>query len=72
MRAWARGGGGPTIRWFDTRSLLCDAMRRSLPCPRHTDLTETTWSTGVPSHNDRDGDLYMLGMVHFSGNFHIW
>jgi oligosaccharide reducing-end xylanase len=30
------------------------------------------WSTATPSHNYWDGVLYMLGMVHISGKFHIW
>jgi len=30
------------------------------------------WSTGVPSRDYWGGVLYMLGMVHVSGNFRIW
>jgi oligosaccharide reducing-end xylanase len=43
-----------------------------LPTSSGKAFVDKLWSTGVPSGNYWDGVLYMLGMVHVSGNFHIW
>ena len=43
-----------------------------LPASSGKAFVDKIWSTGVPSHNYWDGVLYMLGMVHVSGNFRIW
>jgi oligosaccharide reducing-end xylanase len=44
----------------------------ALPASSGKAFVDKLWSTSVPSRNYWDGVLYMLGMVHVSGNFHIW
>jgi oligosaccharide reducing-end xylanase len=44
----------------------------ALPASSGKSFVDKLWSTATPSHNYWDGVLYMLGMVHVSGNFHIW
>jgi oligosaccharide reducing-end xylanase len=43
----------------------------ALPASSGKPFVDKLWSTGVPSGNYWDGVLYMLGMLHVSGNFHI-
>ena len=43
-----------------------------LPASSGKAFVDKIWSTGVPSRDYWDGVLYMLGMVHVSGNFRIW
>ena len=43
-----------------------------LPASSGKAFVDKLWSTGVPSRNYWDGVLYMLGMLHVSGNFRIW
>jgi len=44
----------------------------ALPASSGKPFVDKLWSTGVPSSNYWDGVLYMLGMLHVSGNFRIW
>jgi len=44
----------------------------ALPASSGKTFVDKLWSTGVPSSNYWDGVLYMLGMLHVSGNFRIW
>jgi oligosaccharide reducing-end xylanase len=44
----------------------------ALPTSSGKTYVDKLWSTGVPSHNYWDGVLYMLGLLHVSGNFHSW
>jgi len=44
----------------------------ALPASSGKPFVDKLWSTGVPSANYWDGVLYMLGMLHVSGNFRIW
>jgi len=44
----------------------------ALPASSGKPFVDKLWSTGVPSGNYWDGVLYMLGMLHVSGNFRIW
>ncbi len=44
----------------------------ALPASSGKAFVDKLWSTGVPNGNYWDGVLYMLGMLHVSGNFHIW
>jgi oligosaccharide reducing-end xylanase len=44
----------------------------ALPASSGKPFVDKLWSTGVPAGNYWDGVLYMLGMLHVSGNFHIW
>jgi oligosaccharide reducing-end xylanase len=43
-----------------------------LPSSSGKAFVDKLWSQAVPSRNYWDGVLYMLGMVHVSGNFRIW
>jgi len=43
-----------------------------LPASSGKAFVDKLWSTAVPSRNYWDGVLYMLGMLHVSGNFRIW
>lgn len=44
----------------------------ALPASSGKTFVDKLWSTGIPNGNYWDGVLYMLGMLHVSGNFHIW
>jgi oligosaccharide reducing-end xylanase len=44
----------------------------ALPASSGKPFVDKLWSTPVPSSNYWDGVLYMLGMLHVSGNFRIW
>jgi oligosaccharide reducing-end xylanase len=44
----------------------------ALPASSGKPFVDKLWSTAVPSGNYWDGVLYMLGMLHVSGNFRIW
>jgi oligosaccharide reducing-end xylanase len=44
----------------------------ALPASSGKPFVDKLWSTAVPSSNYWDGVLYMLGMLHVSGNFRIW
>jgi oligosaccharide reducing-end xylanase len=43
-----------------------------LPASSGKPFVDKLWSLAVPSGNYWDGVLYMLGMLHVSGNFRIW
>lgn len=61
----SRTNGGATIG--------CNAtLGFALPTSSGKTYVDKLWSTGVPSHNYWDGVLYMLGLLHVSGNFRIW
>jgi oligosaccharide reducing-end xylanase len=44
----------------------------ALPESSGKPFVDKLWSTSVPSGNYWDGVLYMLGVLHVSGNFRIW
>jgi oligosaccharide reducing-end xylanase len=44
----------------------------ALPASSGKAFVDKLWSTGVPSRDYWNGVLYMLGMLHVSGNFRIW
>jgi oligosaccharide reducing-end xylanase len=44
----------------------------ALPSSSGKAFVDKLWSAGVPSRDYWGGVLYMLGMVHVSGNFRIW
>jgi oligosaccharide reducing-end xylanase len=44
----------------------------ALPSSSGKAFVDKLWSTAVPSHDYWNGVLYMLGMLHVSGNFRIW
>ena len=61
----SRTSGGATVG--------CNAtLGFALPASSGKTYVDKIWSTAVPSHNYWDGVLYMLGLLHVSGNFHIW
>ena len=61
----ARNNGGAAVGCNSTLGF-------ALPASSGKAFVDKLWSTGVPSGNYWDGVLYMLGMLHVSGNFHIW
>ena len=61
----ARTSGGATVG--------CNAtLGFALPASSGKSYVDKLWSIAVPSHVYWDGVLYMLGLLHVSGNFHIW
>ena len=44
----------------------------ALPASSGKPFVDKLWSLAVPSGNYWDGVLYMLGMLHVTGNFRIW
>jgi oligosaccharide reducing-end xylanase len=44
----------------------------ALPASSGKPFVDKLWSANVPGGNYWDGVLYMLGMLHVSGNFRIW
>src|SRR6187402_2136078 len=61
----SRNNGGATIGCNSTLGF-------ALPASSGKPFVDKLWSTGVPSANYWDGVLYLLGMLHVSGNFRIW
>jgi oligosaccharide reducing-end xylanase len=56
-----------------TATLACNAtLGFALPASSGKPFVDKLWSTAVPAGNYWDGVLYMLGMLHVSGNFRIW
>jgi oligosaccharide reducing-end xylanase len=61
----SRNNGGATIGSNATLGF-------ALPAASGKPFVDKLWSTNVPNGNYWDGVLYMLGMLHVSGNFRIW
>jgi len=61
----SRNNGGASVGCNSTLGF-------GLPASSGKAFVDKLWSTGVPSHDYWNGVLYMLGMVHVSGNFRIW
>ena len=61
----SRNNGAPEIRCNSTLGF-------GLPSSSGKAFVDKLWSTGVPSRDYWNGVLYMLGMLHVSGKFHIW
>jgi len=43
-----------------------------LPASTGKPFVDKIWSTNVPNRDYWNGVLYMLGLLHVSGNFHLW
>ncbi len=43
-----------------------------LPASSGKAFVDKLWSTNPPNHDYWNGVLYMLAMVHVSGNFQLW
>ena len=43
-----------------------------LPTSSCKAFVDKLWSTNPPNHDYWNGVLYMLAMVHVSGNFQLW
>jgi oligosaccharide reducing-end xylanase len=63
--ASSRNNGGAAVGCNSTLGF-------GLPAASGKPFVDKLWSLSVPSANYWDGVLYMLGMLHVSGNFHIW
>jgi len=61
----SRNNGGASVGCNSTLGF-------GLPSSSGKAFVDKLWSTGVPSHDYWNGVLYMLGMLHVSGNFRIW
>jgi oligosaccharide reducing-end xylanase len=61
----SRNNGAPAVGCNSTLGF-------GLPSSSGKAFVDKLWSTGVPSRDYWGGVLYMLGMVHVSGNFRIW
>ena len=61
----SRNSGGASVGCNSTLGF-------GLPSSSGKAFVDKLWSTGVPSHDYWNGVLYMLGMLHVSGNFRIW
>ncbi len=61
----SRNNGAPAVGCNSTLGF-------GLPSSSGKAFVDKLWSTGVPSRDYWGGVLYMLGMLHVSGNFHIW
>ena len=52
---------------------FCDAtLGFGLPASSGKAFVDKIWSAAVPSHDYWNGLLYMLGLLHVSGNFHLY
>jgi oligosaccharide reducing-end xylanase len=63
--ASSRNNGAPEIGCNSTLGF-------ALPSSSGKAFVDKLWSTAVPSRDYWGGTLYMLGMLHVSGNFRIW
>ena len=77
--AWQKDTYAPKFGAYSTThnngaaQVSCNAtLGFGLPAASGKPFVDKLWSTSVPSHNYWDGVLYMLGMLHLSGNFRIW
>ena len=61
----SRNNGGASVGCNSTLGF-------GLPSSSGKAFVDKLWSTGVPSRDYWNGVLYMLGMLHVSGNFRIW
>jgi len=61
----SRNNGAPAVGCNSTLGF-------GLPSSSGKAFVDKLWSTAVPSRDYWGGVLYMLGMVHVSGNFRIW
>jgi len=61
----SRNNGAPAVGCNSTLGF-------GLPSSSGKAFVDKLWSTGVPSRDYWNGVLYMLGMLHVSGNFRIW
>ena len=53
--------------------MACDSLLGfGLPASSGKAFVDKLWSAGIPNVDYWDGVLYMLGIVHLSGNFHLW
>jgi oligosaccharide reducing-end xylanase len=43
-----------------------------LPASTGKPFVDKLWSTTIPKRDYWNGVLYMLAMLHVSGNFHLW
>jgi len=44
----------------------------ALPTSSGKAFVDKIWSMGVPNRDYWNGVLYMLGLLHVSGNFKLW
>ena len=61
----SRNNGAPAVGCNSTLGF-------ALPSSSGKAFVDKLWSTAVPSRDYWDGVLYMLGMVHVSGNFKLY
>jgi oligosaccharide reducing-end xylanase len=61
----SRNNGAPAVGCNSTLGF-------ALPSSSGKAFVDKLWSSAVPSRDYWGGVLYMLGMVHVSGNFRIW
>jgi oligosaccharide reducing-end xylanase len=67
--AYSKNGGGATA------GLACNGLLGfGLPASTGKPFVDKLWSVAIPTGNYRyyDGTLYMLGLLHVSGMFHLW
>jgi hypothetical protein len=43
-----------------------------LPAPTGKAFVDKIWTAPIPSHDYWNGVLYMLGLLHVSGQFHLY
>ena len=49
----------------------CNALL-GVGLPASTGFVDKIWSTTIPKRDHWNGVLYMLGLLHVSGSFHLW
>ena len=56
-----------------TAQMSCDSLLGfGLPAATAKPFVDKIWAAAIPNANYWDGVLYMLGMLHVSGTFHLW
>jgi oligosaccharide reducing-end xylanase len=56
-----------------TAQMSCDSLLGfGLPASSGKAFVDKLWSSAIPNANYWDGVLYMLGILHVSGTFHLW
>ena len=56
-----------------TAQVSCNSLLGfGLPTSTGKAFVDKIWSTSIPSHDYWNGVLYMLGLLHVSGQFHLY
>jgi oligosaccharide reducing-end xylanase len=69
----AKYGAYEAKQGVGTAQMACNSLLGfGLPSATGTPFVQKLWSQSIPSHDYWNGVLYMLGLLHVSGTFHLY